>query len=84
MPVHLGSMDKSVETVIKNNPAIKPGDVYCLNAPYNGGTHLPDITVCTPVFDAAGQGHSVLGGEPRPSCRCRRHRAGLDVAAGDQ
>ena len=53
MPVHLGSMDKSVETVIKNNPVIKPGDVYCLNAPYNGGTHLPDITVCTPVFDEA-------------------------------
>jgi 5-oxoprolinase (ATP-hydrolysing) len=52
MPVHLGSMDKSVETVIKNNPVIRPGDVYCLNAPYNGGTHLPDITVCTPVFDA--------------------------------
>ncbi|AOO83540.1 hydantoinase B/oxoprolinase family protein [Bosea vaviloviae] len=53
MPVHLGSMDKSVETVIKNNPVIMPGDVYCLNAPYNGGTHLPDITVCTPVFDEA-------------------------------
>ncbi|CAH1673599.1 putative 5-oxoprolinase [Hyphomicrobiales bacterium] len=52
MPVHLGSMDRSVETVISNNPVIKPGDVYCLNAPYNGGTHLPDITVCTPVFDA--------------------------------
>lgn len=52
MPVHLGSMDKSVETVIANNPVIQPGDVYCLNAPYNGGTHLPDITVCTPVFDA--------------------------------
>ena len=55
MPVHLGSMDKSVETVIKNNPVIAPGDVYCLNAPYNGGTHLPDITVCTPVFDEAEQ-----------------------------
>ena len=51
MPVHLGSMDKSVETVISNNPVIRPGDVYCLNAPYNGGTHLPDITICTPVFD---------------------------------
>jgi len=66
MPVHLGSMDKSVETVIANNPVIRPGDVYCLNAPYNGGTHLPDITVCTPVFDdeereilfwAASRGH---------------------------
>lgn len=52
MPVHLGSMDRSVETVIANNPVIQPGDVYCLNAPYNGGTHLPDITVCTPVFDS--------------------------------
>jgi 5-oxoprolinase (ATP-hydrolysing) len=52
MPVHLGSMDKSVETVIRANEGrIRPGDVYMLNAPYNGGTHLPDITVCTPVFD---------------------------------
>lgn len=52
MPVHLGSMDRSVETIIHlNKGAIKPGDVFALNAPYNGGTHLPDITVCTPVFD---------------------------------
>ncbi len=52
MPVHLGSMDKSVETIIANNPIMHPGDVYMLNAPYNGGTHLPDITVVTPVFDS--------------------------------
>lgn len=52
MPVHLGSMDRSVETIIRlNEGAITPGDVFALNAPYNGGTHLPDITVCTPVFD---------------------------------
>jgi 5-oxoprolinase (ATP-hydrolysing) len=52
MPVHLGSMDRSVETIIRDNRGrIKPGDVYAINAPYNGGTHLPDITVCTPVFD---------------------------------
>jgi len=52
MLVHLGSMDRSVETVIRDNKGrIKPGDVYVINAPYNGGTHLPDITVCTPVFD---------------------------------
>ncbi len=52
MPVHLGSMDRSVETVIRENVGrIAPGDVYVINAPYNGGTHLPDITVCTPVFD---------------------------------
>jgi 5-oxoprolinase (ATP-hydrolysing) len=55
MPVHLGSMDRSVETVIRSNANIRPGDVYMLNAPYNGGTHLPDITVCTPVFDDAGR-----------------------------
>jgi 5-oxoprolinase (ATP-hydrolysing) len=56
MPVHLGSMDRSVETVIRLNAGrIRPGDVYALNAPYNGGTHLPDITVCTPVFDAEGR-----------------------------
>ncbi len=54
MPVHLGSMDKSVETIIANNPVMQPGDVFMLNAPYNGGTHLPDITVVTPVFDADG------------------------------
>ena len=58
MPVHLGSMDRSVESVIRGNPVIKPGDVYAINAPYNGGTHLPDITVCTPVFDA--EGHKLL------------------------
>ncbi|ARP97953.1 hydantoinase B/oxoprolinase family protein [Pseudorhodoplanes sinuspersici] len=52
MPVHLGSMDRAVETIIRENKGkIKPGDVYAINAPYNGGTHLPDITVCTPVFD---------------------------------
>ncbi len=54
MPVHLGSMDRAVETIIRENAGrIRPGDVYAINAPYNGGTHLPDITVCTPVFDDA-------------------------------
>jgi 5-oxoprolinase (ATP-hydrolysing) len=52
MPVHLGSMDRAVESIIRENVGkIRPGDVYAINAPYNGGTHLPDITVCTPVFD---------------------------------
>ncbi|QRM57493.1 hydantoinase B/oxoprolinase family protein [Sinorhizobium sp. BG8] len=56
MPVHLGSMDRSVETIIRlNEGRIRPGDVYALNAPYNGGTHLPDITAVTPVFDEAGR-----------------------------
>ncbi|MFU0503072.1 hydantoinase B/oxoprolinase family protein [Pseudaminobacter sp. NGMCC 1.201702] len=52
MPVHLGSMDRSVETIIRLNAGdIHPGDAFALNAPYNGGTHLPDITVVTPVFE---------------------------------
>ncbi len=56
MPVHLGSMDKSVETIARERKGqMKPGDSYMLNAPYNGGTHLPDITVITPVFDDADQ-----------------------------
>ena len=53
VPVHLGSMGESVRTVIRENSGkMQPGDVYMLNAPYNGGTHLPDITVITPVFDS--------------------------------
>jgi 5-oxoprolinase (ATP-hydrolysing) len=56
LPVHLGSMGESIETVIRRRrESMKPGDVYVLNAPYNGGTHLPDITVITPVFDDAGE-----------------------------
>jgi 5-oxoprolinase (ATP-hydrolysing) len=52
VPVHLGSMDRAVESIIRDNKGnIAPGDVFANNAPYNGGTHLPDITVCTPVFD---------------------------------
>ncbi len=55
MPVHLGSMSESVRVVIHENEGrMKSGDVYVLNAPYNGGTHLPDVTVVTPVFDEAG------------------------------
>jgi 5-oxoprolinase (ATP-hydrolysing) len=50
-PVHLGSMDSSVKSVIASHPKMKPGDVFVTNAPYDGGTHLPDITVITPVFD---------------------------------
>jgi 5-oxoprolinase (ATP-hydrolysing) len=46
-------MDRAVETIIRENAGhIAPGDVYAINAPYNGGTHLPDITICTPVFDS--------------------------------
>ncbi|MEP2830477.1 hydantoinase B/oxoprolinase family protein [Parvibaculum sp.] len=55
MPVHLGSMGASVRAVIEQNPGMGPGDVYVLNAPYNGGTHLPDVTVVAPVYDEDGK-----------------------------
>jgi 5-oxoprolinase (ATP-hydrolysing) len=56
LPVHLGSMDKSVESVIRRREGkVAAGDVFVINAPYDGGTHLPDITVVTPVFDDAGE-----------------------------
>ncbi len=55
MPVHLGSMGASVQHILEaNRGAMRPGDVFMLNAPYQGGTHLPDITVITPVFIATG------------------------------
>src|SRR6266704_3576052 len=56
IPVHLGSMGESIKMVISRNKGrLKPGNVYALNDPYHGGTHLPDITVVTPVFDGAGR-----------------------------
>jgi len=55
MPVHLGSMGASVTAVLETHGTrMRPGDSFLVNSPYNGGTHLPDMTVVTPVFDAAG------------------------------
>ena len=55
VPVHLGAMGESVRTVLRSRATtLRPGDVVALNNPFNGGTHLPDITVITPVFDPAG------------------------------
>ncbi|RJG21183.1 hydantoinase B/oxoprolinase family protein [Massilia cavernae] len=56
MPVHLGSMGESIKTVMRENAGkMRPGDVFMLNDPYHGGTHLPDVTVISPVFDEAGK-----------------------------
>ena len=67
MPVHLGSMGESIKTVIRENAAgMREGDVYALNDPYHGGTHLPDITVITPVY---------LDGEPVFFVGSRGHHA---------
>ena len=56
VPVHLGSMSESVRVILAQNAGkIRAGDVFMMNNPYNGGTHLPDVTVITPVFDADGK-----------------------------
>ena len=71
MPVHLGSMGDSVKaTLKKRGDTIRPGDSYLLNAPYNGGTHLPDVTLVTPVFDDNGR-------ELIFSVACRAHHADI-------
>ena len=78
MPVHLGSMGESVRTIIDRRAgSMRRGDVFVLNAPYNGGTHLPDVTVIAPVFlEAAGP-------SPQPSPRTRGEGAfGAANAAG--
>ncbi len=87
MPVHLGSMSESIKTVMRENAgAMKPGDAYAINDPYHGGTHLPDVTVITPVFDRSGRPRScsmsaraatTRTSEARRPDRCRpfRHRS---------
>jgi 5-oxoprolinase (ATP-hydrolysing) len=68
IPVHLGSMSESIKMVIdRNRGSMKPGDVYALNDPYHGGTHLPDVTVITPVFaPPPGLPSGALSGPPAP------------------
>jgi len=71
MPVHLGSMGESVRTVLAQRAGtLEPGDIYMLNAPYNGGTHLPDITVIAPVFDPRDASVSFV-------VACRAHHADI-------
>ncbi|MEB3210185.1 MAG: hydantoinase B/oxoprolinase family protein, partial [Leptolyngbyaceae bacterium] len=71
IPVHLGSMGESVQSLItEKGDALNPGDVYVLNNPYNGGTHLPDVTVITPVFiDDADGGVGARHAVPLPQVK---------------
>ncbi len=74
MPVHLGSMSESIKTVIARNPEMRPGDVYVLNDPYHGGTHLPDVTVITPVYLGPDSGSA---GKPLFYVGSRGHHADI-------
>lgn len=68
VPVHLGSMSESIKTVMTQNRTIQDGDAFVLNSPYNGGTHLPDVTVVTPVF---------VEGQPKYWLGSRGHHADI-------
>ena len=80
MPVHLGSMGEIDQDGDRaRTPAtMKPGDVYVLNDPYNGGTHLPDVTVITPVFRTTGDGP---GDGDSPSCSTSARAATTPTSA---
>ncbi len=75
MPVHLGSMSESIKSIIRQNHDMSAGDVYVMNAPYNGGTHLPDITVIKPVFDVDTQSDSAQSDGPIFYVASRGHHA---------
>jgi len=80
MPVHLGSMGESVRTIIeRRRGTMRPGDVFVLNAPYNGGTHLPDVTVIAPVFLPVirDQGSGIGAAEPEFFVASRGHHADI-------
>ena len=67
VPVHLGSMSDSIQTVMRLNPDVVEGDAFVLNSPYRGGTHLPDITVVTPVFVPGDDGDADGPGISKPA-----------------
>ncbi len=73
MPVHLGSMSESIKSIARQNPDMAPGEVYVMNAPYNGGTHLPDITVVKPVFSEG----ATAGTKPIFFVAARGHHADI-------
>jgi 5-oxoprolinase (ATP-hydrolysing) len=90
MPVHLGSMGESIKTVIRENAGrMSPGDVYVLNDPYHGGTHLPDVTVITPVYLQPSPQPSPASGRgsdtelPSPSGRGSGHGDELPLPLGE-
>ena len=70
IPVHLGAMSQTVKQILQDNPRMQPGDVFVTNDPYRGGSHLPDVTVVTPLFDnpelrflvASRAHHAEIGG----------------------
>jgi len=75
VPVHLGSMSESVKSIIGGSNEMKPGDVFMTNAPYNGGTHIPDVTVITPVFKEEDYDTDGIVGKPLFYVASRGHHS---------
>ena len=75
MPVHLGAMSETVRCVLRDVPDLEPGDVVLTNDPFRGGSHLPDVTVVTPVFVRGPFDAALLRRQPGAPCRDRRHPA---------
>jgi 5-oxoprolinase (ATP-hydrolysing) len=76
IPVHLGSMGESIKVVMQRNKGhMRPGDVYVLNDPYHGGTHLPDVTVVTPAFAPGATAGGAAGDAPLFYVASRGHHA---------
>jgi len=85
IPVHLGSMGESIKVVMERNRGrMRPGDVYALNDPYHGGTHLPDVTVVTPVFAAEAVPGSTGSGSTGPGSTVPGSTGHGNRAAGDE
>ena len=80
IPVHLGAMGETVKHILSEVGEISPGDVFVTNDPYRGGSHLPDVTVVTPVHDPRDRRTALRDGQPRPSRRDRRNRSGQHAA----
>ena len=86
IPVHLGAMSETVRSTIRLNPDVQPGDVFLTNDPYQGGSHLPDVTTVTPVFEpssgelifwvASRSHHAEIGGKAPGSMPADAHVLG--------
>jgi 5-oxoprolinase (ATP-hydrolysing) len=84
IPVHLGAMSETVKAILADNPDMRPGDVFVTNDPYRGGSHLPDVTVVTPVFDGVEGRGSRVEGEERWEVGDRKSEVVNDVVSANR
>ncbi len=83
IPVHLGAMSETVKAILADNPDMRPGDVFVTNDPYRGGSHLPDVTLVTPVFEGVEGRASRVEREDKREVGDRRSDVVNDVVSAD-